>query len=658
MKDDGTAEFYVDGQLVASGKDPDVIRSGKLALFTQQCSVAFDNFVISSDIIAPIPTHPPLPSSTPTPAPNEYIAITQPQDHQVYQRDIGGTGKAVPFELNIKSSAIAKVQACILNYDTNAEVVPYTDIAINPAIGNATYYLTVPQGGWYKAKIKALNTSGNILAEVETYNKWGVGINILGIGQSNMEGRDINATFILAHDLVGCFYVTYHWDNFWDYQLKGWGPLYDPTVMYGASLVPTMANALAEQYQIPIGYIPAPFGGSPLVDGYNNQRLWSRRNESNREDPYTLYGRALAIAKAAGGVELVVWNQGEDDGGAGVSTDAYKAELNKLITDLRADLNNPNLPFFVCQIGSLVGYGKVSSDPVRYNEGVTAVRAAQAEIDNGKDIFFAAAEVDATLIDAAHLDAKSIYEVGKRVGNAIKYYYGGSTYYRGPEIVGAQFADASRKVIDIKIRHRGGNDIVLPDPTKNITGFSILNNNTSVEIDSAVKLDSNTIRLTLQSAVTGNGTLRYLYGANLLPINTNIVLDNTPLKLPLEATKSDIPIAEGKVIFDLKCYNSAGTEFGSGDAMPCLDNIRIAGCVTKNAQLSSNKLKMAIALYNSNHKLLGCKIAPVDFNAGLQQNIDVGLTTPAATNGCYVKSFMWNSIKQMVPEIPPVYLYK
>ena len=82
------------------------------------------------------------------------------------------------------------------------------------------------------------------------------------------------------------------------------------------------------------------------------------------------------------------------------------------------------------------------------------------------------------------------------------------------------------------------NDIVTQGQ---ITGFTVLDGMDEVEITSAVRQDSDTIRLTLAQPVSSSGRVRYLYGLN--PEHSNIAKDNTPLQLPVENTTSDILIS-------------------------------------------------------------------------------------------------------------------
>lgn len=135
--------------------------------------------------------------------------------------------------------------------------------------------------------------------------------------------------------------------------------------------------------------------------------------------------------------------------------------------------------------------------------------------------------------DTAHYTTSGLNEIGLRYANAILYYCGKSDYYRGPEIASARFTSGDRNIVDVTIVHRGGTDIITDGE---ITGFQVLEDGVPAEIRSTARLNSNTIRITLEEAANGNVELRYLYGLN--PEHSNVAKDNTALQLPLENTIS------------------------------------------------------------------------------------------------------------------------
>ncbi len=230
-----------------------------------------------------------------------------------------------------------------------------------------------------------------------------------------------------------------------------------------------------------------------------------------------------------GGVELIIMHQGEQDLSDGRTEANYEADFATMIGHYRQDLY-ANIPIFICQLGT-VGSGT--------NAGVTGIRNAQHDLDNGTNIFMGATAMDLPRMDTWHYTTPALTVLGGRLANAIKYYYGRSTYYRGPSISSASFSDGNRNQVIVTVNHRGGTDIT---PATGITGFAVLDNGSTVTIQSAVRYSPDEVLLTLASTVAAGHTvtLRYLYG--MTPTVTGLVKDNSPLALPLENTTGDMTV--------------------------------------------------------------------------------------------------------------------
>jgi hypothetical protein len=167
------------------------------------------------------------------------------------------------------------------------------------------------------------------------------------IGQSNMAGRglveDIDRSSnsrILAQQADGSWSVAkepLHWDK---PRVAGVGP--------GFSFARELLKSMPRDYMI--GLIPAAFGGTRIAwwqKSYSGDQHWPKGE--------TYYQHALQAARnvPAGSLAGVLWIQGEsdisvarEDGG-----DAYRRDLHALIQDLRADLNQPELPFVTATLG-------------------------------------------------------------------------------------------------------------------------------------------------------------------------------------------------------------------------------------------------------------------------------------------------------------------
>lgn len=96
------------------------------------------------------------------------------------------------------------------------------------------------------------------------------------------------------------------------------------------------AKKIRRETGMPIGLIPAAVGGAPL-----STWLPSERGE--------FYTRAM---EAMGGKKIrgVLWYQGCTDAGDGYSTEEYLRRFTEFVNTLRADLSEPDLPFFTFQL--------------------------------------------------------------------------------------------------------------------------------------------------------------------------------------------------------------------------------------------------------------------------------------------------------------------
>lgn len=455
------------------------------------------------------------------------LTLTSMADRQVYQRDV--KTKTGSVTLTGTAYDITTLKARVVSWANEGSVIlDWREIPLK-ADGSFSAALTVPQGGWYKTQLAAYNGDGAKLTGAES-GRWGVGINILCIGQSNMVGIG-QGEAITAHDLASNF-MNERWTHLEDPYDRGDTTPISADDTTGNSMVPSLVNALIEEYGLPVGIIPAAKGGAGLVCDCADYPRWLDRTESNPADHSNLYGNSLYRARAAGGVEFILMNQGEHDVSAGTGEEEYLAALNTLISNYRADLGW-NVPFLYCQLGPAKA-GSWGDDRAPYMDDIRAAQMRANDPENS--VILAAVELDlGRNSDNLHYTTASQDNIGRRVANAILWYYddtpGKTDYYTGPSISGVRFTDESRTAIDVTLARTGGSDFT---PAADITGFEVTDGGAPVTISSARRKDESTITLTLAAAVAGEGKVRYMAG--LLPNVTGIVKDNSRMALPLNAT--------------------------------------------------------------------------------------------------------------------------
>ncbi|XP_050366836.1 probable carbohydrate esterase At4g34215 [Argentina anserina] len=94
-----------------------------------------------------------------------------------------------------------------------------------------------------------------------------------------------------------------------------------------------------------LGLVPCAVGGT-------NIGQWARGGQLYTQ----LVRRASESVKAGGTIRAVLWYQGESDTVNRADAEAYKGNFERLVSDLRFDLRNPNLP--IIQVALASGEGQ------------------------------------------------------------------------------------------------------------------------------------------------------------------------------------------------------------------------------------------------------------------------------------------------------------
>jgi hypothetical protein len=155
------------------------------------------------------------------------------------------------------------------------------------------------------------------------------------IGQSNMAGRGVvEAQDREALPRVFALNEKLEW-------VAATDPLhFDKPAIAGVGLGRSFAQVLAAaRPTASIGLIPAAFGGTSLDQ-------WAPGGKH--------YGNAIARAREAmksGRLRGILWHQGESDAGKEELARSYRERFAKLVSRLRADLQAPDLPVVVGQLG-------------------------------------------------------------------------------------------------------------------------------------------------------------------------------------------------------------------------------------------------------------------------------------------------------------------
>ena len=156
--------------------------------------------------------------------------------------------------------------------------------------------------------------------------------------------------------------------------------------------------AWSSRRAFPIGLVACAHGGTSMEQ-------WNPAKKD--EGGNSLYGSMLRQVKLAGGkVKGVLWYQGESDAN-GDAAKIYTSVFADFIAAVRADLDQPDLPFYYVQIGRFINGG----DPKGWN----AVQEAQRRCPNGCPTRPSSRSIDLELDDGIHVGTQGQKRAGHRL---------------------------------------------------------------------------------------------------------------------------------------------------------------------------------------------------------------------------------------------------
>jgi hypothetical protein len=221
------------------------------------------------------------------------------------------------------------------------------------------------------------------------------------VGQSNMAGRGkLAEEDRTPHARVLTFSANEQW-------VPAIDPIhFDKPRVVRVGLGRTFGIAIAEHCpDITVGLIPCAVGGSP-IDAWTSGTYYAPTKSHPWDD-------AIRRAKAAmqhGTLRGILWHQGESDSGEELAA-AYQQKLDDLIHRLRTELDAPEVPVIVGQLGQF---------PERpWNESRRTVDRAHRKLSQRvSGTAFVSSDGLVHGGDEVHFDAASYREFGHRFAQA------------------------------------------------------------------------------------------------------------------------------------------------------------------------------------------------------------------------------------------------
>jgi hypothetical protein len=220
---------------------------------------------------------------------------------------------------------------------------------------------------------------------------------VLLVGQSNMAGRGA----VAAEDRSPVPHV------FMLDKAGAWVPAIDPMhfdkPIAGVGPGRAFGIDLAERTGHDVGLVPAAVGGSSITSW-----MPAGFDSATRTHPYDDALRRARIAMQRGRIVAILWHQGESDANARLAPD-YSARLHELIARFRSELNAPDVPFIIGQLGQFRRW-------TPYDSIVDAAhREAARTIPH---VAFVSSQGLEHKGDSLHFDAASARALGKRYASA------------------------------------------------------------------------------------------------------------------------------------------------------------------------------------------------------------------------------------------------
>ncbi len=175
-----------------------------------------------------------------------------------------------------------------------------------------------------------------------------------------------------------------------------------PSDRFGLGL-PFAIEYLKDKPGVTVGFIPVAWGGA----GIDQLKKGT--------ETYADAMKKAAFANTNGIIKGILWHQGESDTVNASLADSYESKLHQLITDVRKDLNDDNLPFIVGNLAEFYGSGPDHRAPERVkniNKVREILRALPGKIANTG--FVESTDRSSPDQHMVHFDRKSYIILGKR----------------------------------------------------------------------------------------------------------------------------------------------------------------------------------------------------------------------------------------------------
>lgn len=431
------------------------------------------------------------------------------QDQTVLQRV--GTSKAVSVSGTSNGSHVT-----LEAVDAVTGVAVAASGRIRVIGGSFTGAVLVPQGAWYKLKVKDCVTPA---VSATGTNKFGVGVVVGLIGQSNMAGFKTSEG---AYPLGSPLAIEYEASSF--RRLGNVNDAFPPNTLSPVYTSYTTPGTRGDGTVFFANNLASALGNVPVCVVNRAQNGTSIAQWQAGQTSFTSFTAAVA---AVGDMEACLWLQGESNAAA-TSKASYKTSLGQL---------HANLLTATGRSASDFKFGVISLGPGSFSGSIEGdfgkIRAAHVEYtDEAVGAFYVTGAHDNFASDGVHIGYTGHGRLGKRYAASLAGALSGQNK-SGPRITSAT---RSGSVITLGVEHRGGATLANGGggTAGALTGFQVLDGAAAATITAAGIASANSITLTLSAVPSGVVTVSY--GMQNFPHGTSSAVDLTTAVYDNQAT--------------------------------------------------------------------------------------------------------------------------
>ena len=279
------------------------------------------------------------------------LTINTPIDYQVVQRSSKDKGKIiVAGKLETTKAEIGAIEARLTGNGIKGD---WQKLLSTPKGESFRGALEAPTGAWYSVEVRALDQNAPFISSSVAHV--GVGEVFVIAGQSNSANHAEEKLKPKSDKVVA-------------FDGKSWKAANDPQPGAsggGGSFIPPFADAIAEQFNVPVGIVATGVGASSIREWLPEKTTFpnpptllgnvTKLESGEWESKGIIFQRLVSKLQPLGnqGFRAVLWHQGESDANQSDPTRTLKGELyqkylEQLIRESRREVGW-DFPWFVAQ---------------------------------------------------------------------------------------------------------------------------------------------------------------------------------------------------------------------------------------------------------------------------------------------------------------------